>query len=76
MPEGRSLFDRTAVSCQLYSLGGSVRCSQMPEGGLFTIVRQSGASSVLRNGRRFESSQVRYLERELSILVHNFFSNP
>ena len=36
-----SVLDRTAVSCQLYSPGGSVRCSQMPR-GLVTIVRSSG----------------------------------
>jgi hypothetical protein len=40
-----SLHDRAAVSCQLYSFGGSVRCSQMPEEGL-VIVWQLGASSV------------------------------
>jgi hypothetical protein len=34
-----------AVRCQLCSPGGSVSCSQMPEGGLL-IVWQLGASSV------------------------------
>jgi hypothetical protein len=42
---GGSLYDHAAVSCQLYSFGGSVRCSQMPEEGL-VIVWQLGASSV------------------------------
>ena len=35
------ILDRMAVSCQLYSPGGSVRCSQMPRGSLYdrTAVR-------------------------------------
>jgi hypothetical protein len=38
-----------AVRCQLYSPGGSVSCSQMPEGGLL-IVWQLGASSYSSGG--------------------------
>jgi hypothetical protein len=32
---GGSFYDRTAVSCQLYSLGGSVKCLQMPGGSFY-----------------------------------------
>jgi hypothetical protein len=32
---GGSFSDRTAVSCQLYSLGGSVKCLQMPGGSFY-----------------------------------------
>jgi hypothetical protein len=38
-----------AVRCQLCSPGGSVSCSQMPEGGLL-IVWQLGASSCSSGG--------------------------
>jgi len=45
----RGSCDCTAVRCQLCSPGGSVSCSQMPEGGLL-IVWQLGASSCSSGG--------------------------
>ena len=56
----------------LYSSGRFVKVFVDARGAV--SLRSHGSlvpALVLRSGRRFESSQVRYLERELSTLVFN-----